>query len=150
MTVRIRLSRHGAKKRPYYRIVVADIRAPRDGKFIERVGSFNPLKNKTDDTRLSLDIERIKHWLSNGAQPTERVHKFLSDAGLLNPIKKNNPIKAKPKKKAQERVKAKEESIKKKQEADLKAKEEAKEAEAKAKEAEAAPAAEAKAKEAEK
>ena len=149
MTVRIRLSRHGAKKRPYYRIVVADIRAPRDGKFIERVGSFNPLKNKTDDTRLRLDIERIKHWLSNGAQPTERVHMFLSDAGLLNPIKKNNPIKAKPKKKAQERVKAKEEEIKKKQEADLKAKEEAKEAEAKAKEAEAAPAAAAKAKEAE-
>ena len=136
MTVRIRLSRHGAKKRPYYRIVVADIRAPRDGKFIERVGSFNPLKNKTDDTRLSLDIERIKHWLSNGAQPTERVHKILSDAGLLNPIKKYNPIKAKPKKKAQERVKAKEEAIKKKQEADLKAKEAAPVAEAKAKEAE--------------
>ena len=145
MTVRIRLSRHGAKKRPYYRIVVADIRAPRDGKFIERVGSFNPLKNKTDDTRLTLDIERIKHWLSNGAQPTERVHKFLSDAGLLNPIKKNNPIKAKPKKKAQERVKAKEEAIKKKQEADLKAKEEAKAPEAGAKAPEATPEAGAKA-----
>ena len=92
MTVRIRLSRYGAKKRPYYRIVVADIRAPRDGKFIERVGSFNPLKNKTDDTRLSLDIDRIKHWLSNGAQPTERVHKFLSEDEQLNHKKKHNPI----------------------------------------------------------
>ena len=126
MTVRIRLSRHGAKKRPYYRIVVADVRAPRDGKFIERVGSFNPLKEKNDDARLNLDIDRIKHWLSTGAQPTERVHQFLSDAGLVSPIKKNNPNKAKPKKKAQERKKQKEEALKKKKEAELKAKEEAK------------------------
>ncbi|MAJ24453.1 MAG: 30S ribosomal protein S16, partial [Rickettsiales bacterium] len=116
MTVRIRLSRYGAKKKPYYRIVVADARAPRDGKFIERVGSFDPLKEKTDQSRLNLQLERIKHWLGTGARPSERVHQFLSDAGLLTPIKKNNPNKAKPKKKAQERIKAKEEALKKKEE----------------------------------
>ena len=127
MTVRIRLSRHGAKKRPYYRIVVADARFPRDGRFIERVGTFNPLKDKQDESRLNLQIDRIKHWLSSGAKPSERVHKFLADAGLLKPIKKNNPNKAKPKKKAQERFKAKEEALKKKEEA---AKEEVKPVEA--------------------
>ena len=116
MSVKIRLSRHGAKKRPYYRIVVADIRAPRDGKFLEKVGTFNPLKDKSDDSRLKLDLDRIKHWLGNGAQPTNTVHKFLSDAGVLKPIKRHNPNKAKPKKKAQERLKAKEELSKKKQE----------------------------------
>ena len=116
MTVRIRLSRHGAKKRPYYRIVVADVRAPRDGRFIERVGSFDPLKDKTDDSRLNLQLDRIKHWLSTGAKPSEKVHQFLSDAGLLTEIKRNNPNKAKPKKKAQERMKAKEEALKKKEE----------------------------------
>ena len=102
MTVRIRLSRHGAKKRPYYRIVVADVRAPRDGRFIERVGSFDPLKDKSDESRLNLQLDRIKHWLSTGAQPSDRVQQFLSDAGLMEPIKRNNPNKAKPKKKAQE------------------------------------------------
>ena len=133
MTVRIRLSRHGAKKRPYYRIVVADVRAPRDGRFIERVGSFDPLKDKSDESRLNLQLDRIKHWLSTGAQPSDRVQQFLSDAGLMEPIKRNNPNKAKPKKKAQERIKAKEEALKKKEE-------EAKAAEAKP----AEPAAEAK------
>ena len=116
MTVRIRLSRHGAKKRPYYRIVVADVRAPRDGRFIERVGSFDPLKDKSDESRLNLQLDRIKHWLSTGAQPSDRVQQFLSDAGLIEPIKRNNPNKAKPKKKAQERIKAKEEALKKKEE----------------------------------
>ncbi len=116
MTVRIRLSRHGAKKRPYYRIVVADVRAPRDGRYIERVGSFDPLKDKSDESRLNLQLDRIKHWLSTGAQPSDRVQKFLSDAGLMEPIKRNNPNKAKPKKKAQERIKAKEEALKKKEE----------------------------------
>ncbi len=128
MTVRIRLSRHGAKKRPYYRIVVADVRAPRDGRFIERVGSFDPLKDKTDETRLNLQLDRIKHWLSTGAQPSERVQQFLSDAGLMEATKRNNPIKAKPKKKAQERIKAKEEALKKKEE-EVKAAAEAKPAE---------------------
>ena len=98
MTVRIRLSRHGAKKRPYYRIVVADVRAPRDGRFIERVGSFDPLKDKSDESRLNLQLDRIKHWLSTGAKPSDRVQRFLSDAGLMEPIKRNNPNKAKPKK----------------------------------------------------
>ena len=116
MSVKIRLSRHGAKKRPYYRIVVADIRAPRDGKFIEKVGTFDPLKDKGDNTRLNLQLDRIKHWLSTGAQPSDRVQQFLSDAGLMEPIKRNNPNKAKPKKKAQERIKAKEEALKKKEE----------------------------------
>ena len=129
MTVRIRLSRHGAKKRPYYRIVVADVRAPRDGRFIERVGSFDPLKDKSDESRLNLQLDRIKHWLSTGAQPSDRVQQFLSDAGLMEPIKRNNPNKAKPKKKAQERIKAKEEALKKKDE-EIKAAE-AKPAEAK-------------------
>ena len=128
MSVKIRLSRHGAKKRPYYRIVVADIRAPRDGKFLEKVGTFNPLKDKSDDSRLKLDLDRIKHWLGNGAQPTNTVHKFLSDAGVLKPIKRNNPNKAKPKKKAQERLKAKEELLKKKQEETEQKSAEAKEA----------------------
>ena len=81
MTVKIRLSRHGAKKRPYYRIVVADVRAPRDGRFIERVGSFDPLKDKSDEARLNLQLDRIKHWLNTGAQPSDRVQQFLSDAG---------------------------------------------------------------------
>ncbi|PPR26698.1 MAG: 30S ribosomal protein S16, partial [Alphaproteobacteria bacterium MarineAlpha9_Bin4] len=146
MSVKIRLSRHGAKKRPYYRIVVADIRAPRDGKFIEKVGTFDPLKEKTDESRLNLEIDRIKHWLGNGAQPTDTVHRFLSDAGVLKPIKKNNPIKAKPKKKALERIKTKEEILMKKKEA-----EEAKEAapaEAKPEEAKEAAPAEAKPEEA--
>ena len=142
MTVKIRLSRHGAKKRPYYRIVVADVRAPRDGRFIERVGSFDPLKDKSDESRLNLQLERIKHWLSTGAQPSDRVQQFLSDAGLMEPIKRNNPNKAKPKKKAQERIKAKEEALKKKEE-EIKAAE-AKPAEPAAEAKPAEPAAEAK------
>ena len=116
MTVRIRLSRHGAKKRPYYRIVVADVRAPRDGRFIERVGTFDPLKEKSDESRLKLDMDRIKHWIGNGAKPSDRVQRFLADEGLLKQIKRNNPKKAKPKKKALERIKLKEEAIKKKEE----------------------------------
>ncbi len=146
MSVKIRLSRHGAKKRPYYRIVVADIRAPRDGKFIEKVGTFDPLKDKSDDTRLNLNLDRIKHWLGNGAQPTDTVHRFLSDAGVLKPIKKNNPNKAKPKKKALERIKAKEEALNKKKE-DEKMKE-APPAETKPEEAKEAPPAETKPEEA--
>merc|ERR1712146_423880 len=114
MSVKIRLSRHGAKKRPYYRIVVADVRAPRDGRFIERVGSFDPLKDKSDESRLNIQLDRIKHWLSTGAQPSDRVQQFLSDAGLMEPIKRNNPNKAKPKKKAQEKKKKKRETQKKK------------------------------------
>ncbi|MCC7260739.1 MAG: 30S ribosomal protein S16 [Alphaproteobacteria bacterium] len=83
MATKIRLARGGAKKRPYYRIVVTDIRSPRDGKFIERVGSYNPLLAKTDPNRVVLDLERIKHWLGTGALPTDRVASFLRAAGVL-------------------------------------------------------------------
>ncbi len=138
MSVKIRLSRHGAKKKPFYRIVVADIRAPRDGKFIEKVGTFDPLKEKTDESRLNLEIDRIKHWLGNGAKPTDTVQKFLSDVGILKPKERNNPNKAKPKKKALERLKAKEEKANKKNDDQLK---ETEQEETKAKETkEAAPA----------
>ncbi len=103
MAVKIRLSRYGAKKRPYYRIVVADSRSPRDGRFIERLGTYDPLLSKDSENRVKLDLDRAKHWISNGAKPTDRVHRFLSDCGVLEPLVKNNPLKAKPKTKAQER-----------------------------------------------
>ena len=104
MAVKIRLSRHGAKKRPYYRIVVADSRSPRDGRFIERLGTYDPLLSKDSENRIKLDIDRAKHWISNGAKPTDRVHRFLAECGVLQPLVKNNPQKAKPKTKAQERL----------------------------------------------
>ena len=98
MGLRIRLSRAGAKKRPYYRIVIADIRSPRDGRFIERVGSYNPLLNKDDPERIKLDVERIKHWLGHGAVPTDRVARFLGSVNIIPmPEQGNNPNKAKPK-----------------------------------------------------
>ena len=98
MAVKIRLARGGSKKRPYYRIVVADIRAPRDGKYIERVGSYNPLLPKDHEDRIKLDIDRIKEWLSKGAKPTDRVARFLDAEGILKREPRNNPQKAKPKK----------------------------------------------------
>ena len=105
--LKIRLSRGGTKKRPFYQIVVADSRNPRDGKFIEKLGYFNPLLPKSKPERLSLESERITHWIKMGAQPTLRVAKFLGAANLVPvPEKRNNPIKALPKKKAQERLKA--------------------------------------------
>jgi len=107
MTVKIRLARGGAKKRPYYRIVIADARSPRDGRFIERVGSWNPILPKDDANRVTLDEERIKHWLSVGAQPTDRVLRFLADKGLMERAARNNPDKAKPGKKAIERTEEK-------------------------------------------
>ncbi len=118
MTTKIRLSRAGAKKRPYYRVVIADARSPRDGKFIERVGSFNPLLPKNDPNRLKLDADRVKYWLSCGAQPTDRVARFLGEAEITAmPAQRNNPEKAKPKAKAQERLKAAEEARKAAEEA---------------------------------
>jgi len=102
MAVKIRLARGGTKKRPYFRIVIADIRAPRDGRYIERVGSYNPLLPKDHDDRVKLDIERIKEWLSKGAKPTDRVARFLDAAGILNREPRNNPIKAVPKKTKEE------------------------------------------------
>ena len=107
------MSRGGAKKRPVYKIVIADSRKPRDGRFIEKVGFFNPLLPKDKKERLSLDVERIKHWLSKGAKPSERIARFLGDADIIpKPVQRNNPIKAKPKKKAQERLAAAEEAKK--------------------------------------
>ena len=104
MAVSIRLSRGGSKKRPYYRIVVADARSPRDGNFIERLGSYNPLLAKDDVNRVVLNVERAKHWLSVGAQPTDRVARFLDVAGVRERAARNNPTKGKPGEKALERV----------------------------------------------
>lgn len=107
MALSIRLSRGGAKKRPVYRIVVADSRAPRDGRFIEKLGTYNPLLPKDSAERVTLDTERAKHWLSVGAQPTDRVERFLGAAGLLTAKTRNNPKKAEPGEKAKERAELK-------------------------------------------
>ena len=104
MAVSIRLSRGGAKKRPYYRIVVADGRSPRDGSFIEKIGTYNPLLAKDDAKRVVLDAERAKHWLSVGAQPSDRVARFLDAAGVKERAQRNNPKKAEPDEKAKERA----------------------------------------------
>ncbi|WP_341702283.1 30S ribosomal protein S16 [Ferrovibrio sp.] len=111
MSVKIRMTRGGAKKRPYYRIVVADSRSPRDGRFIEKIGSYDPMLPK-DRERVQLDVERVKYWLSKGAQPSDRCARFFSQAGLLTWAHGNNPEKGKPKAKAQERIKAAEEAAK--------------------------------------
>jgi small subunit ribosomal protein S16 len=105
--LKIRLARAGAKKRPYYHIVVADSRSPRDGRFIERVGSYNPMLPAEHADRVRLQDERIKHWLSEGALATDRVARFLGKAGLAPmPAWREQPIQSAPKKKAQERAKA--------------------------------------------
>src|SRR6188768_2231727 len=104
MAVAIRLARGGAKKRPYYRIVVADSRAPRDGRFIEKLGTYNPLLAKDSPERVKLDSDRISHWLSVGAQPSDRVLRFLDAAGLKEREARNNPKKAEPGEKAKERA----------------------------------------------
>lgn len=107
MSVAIRMSRGGSKKRPYYKIVIADVRAPRDGKFIERIGSYNPLLAKDDEKRVVLDVDRAKHWLEVGAKPSDRVARFLDAAGLMKREARNNPNKAKPGEKATERAEEK-------------------------------------------
>ena len=104
MAVSIRLSRGGAKKRPYYRIVVADSRNARDGRFIEKVGTYNPLLAKDSPERVKLDADRITHWLSVGAQPSDRVLRFLDAAGIKERPARNNPKKAEPGEKAKERA----------------------------------------------
>ncbi len=104
MATSIRLSRGGSKKRPYYKIVVTDSRSPRDGRFIERIGSYNPLLAKTDEKRVVLDVERAKHWVSVGAQPTDRVARFLDAAGVKERAARNNPNKAEPGQKAKDRA----------------------------------------------
>jgi small subunit ribosomal protein S16 len=104
MSLKIRLARAGAKKRPFYRIVIADSRSPRDGRFIEIVGTYNPILPKGDEKRVTLNVERVQHWLSKGAQTTDRVLRFLDAAGLAKREPRNNPKKAIPGKKAQERA----------------------------------------------
>jgi small subunit ribosomal protein S16 len=106
MSLKIRLTRAGAKKRPYYRIVVADSRAPRDGRFIEKIGAYDPMKKKDDPARVTLETEKVQAWLAKGAQPTDRVLRFLDAAGLMKREARNNPQKAEPGKKAQERAAA--------------------------------------------
>ena len=104
MAVAIRLARGGSKKRPYYRLVVADSRNARDGRFIEKVGTYNPLLAKDSPDRVKLDAERISHWLSVGAQPSDRVARFLDAAGIRERAARNNPSKGAPGDKAKERV----------------------------------------------
>ena len=103
MSVKLRLSRGGTKKRPYYYIVVTPSASPRDGRYIEQIGTFNPMLAKDNADRVKLDVDRAKHWLSVGAQPSDRVARFLDAAGLMKRTPSNNPSKAKPKKKRQER-----------------------------------------------
>ena len=117
MALSIRLSRGGSKKRPYYRIVVADARSPRDGKFIEKIGNYNPLLAKDAENRIVLDAERAKYWLTNGAQPTDRVARFLDQAGVRERAARNNPNKGKPGEKATERAEERAEKLKAQEEA---------------------------------
>ncbi len=112
MTLRIRLSRGGAKKRPFYRIVVADSRFPRDGRFIERVGTYNPLLEKDNTQRVTLNQDRIKYWLGVGARPSDRVARFLGQVDMFEPTKRNNPLKGQPSEKTLARITAKEEAAK--------------------------------------
>jgi len=106
MSLKIRLARAGAKKRPYYRIVVADSRSPRDGRYIEKIGTYDPLKPRDSAERINLVVERVKHWLSHGAQPTDRVLRFLDAAGLMKREARQNPSKGEWGKKRVEREEA--------------------------------------------
>ena len=142
MAVSIRLSRGGAKKRPYYRIVVADSRSPRDGSYLEQVGTYNPLLAKDDENRVRLTEDRVRYWLGVGAQPTDRVARLLDKAGVKERAATNNPNKAEPGKKAKERAEEKAEKLREAEEA-AKAAEEAANAPAEEPAAEEAPAAEA-------
>lgn len=117
MALSMRLSRGGSKKRPYYRIVVADARSPRDGRFIEKIGTYNPLLAKDSPERIKLDGDRAKHWLSVGAQPTDRVARFLDAQGLRERAARNNPKKAEPGEKAKERAEERAEKAKAAEEA---------------------------------
>lgn len=151
MATKIRLARGGSKKRPFYRVVAADSRMPRDGRFIEKLGTYNPLLPKDSEERVKLDMERVQHWLSQGAKPTDRVARMLEAAGTLPKTERNNPNKAKPGQKAQDRVEEKAAKAEAAKEAAKEAEEAAKaEAEAPAEEApaEEAPAEEAPAEEA--
>jgi len=119
MSLVIRMARAGTKKRPFYHIVLADSRSPRDGRFIERLGYFNPLLPKDKEDRLKLDLEKVQAWIKKGAQPSDRVMRFLDAAGIAKREKRNNPVKAIPRK---ERKAAKEEALKVKEAGDAAAK----------------------------
>jgi small subunit ribosomal protein S16 len=106
MALKIRLARGGTKKRPHYSIVIADSRSPRDGRFIEKIGFYNPLLPREHADRIKLDLDKAKAWIAKGATASDRVHRFLSDAGVAEKRVHNNPQKAKPRKKAQERAAA--------------------------------------------
>jgi small subunit ribosomal protein S16 len=123
MSVKIRLARGGAKKRPYYRIVVADARMPRDGRFIEKIGAYNPMLPKDHEQRVVVDAERAAEWIKKGAKPTDRVARFLKDAGVYEWAAGNNPKKGEPGEKAKERAeeKAEKEAAKKAAEEEAKA-----------------------------
>ena len=107
MSMKIRLARGGSKKRPFYRIVAADSRMPRDGRFIEKLGTYNPLLPKDSEDRVKMDMDRIQHWLGHGAQPTDRIARMLEAAGVLPRTERNNPKKAELGTKAKERLEAK-------------------------------------------
>jgi small subunit ribosomal protein S16 len=111
MAMKIRLARGGSKKRPFYRVVAADSRMPRDGRYVEKLGTYNPLLAKDDENRVQFNMERVNYWLGEGAQPTDRVARFLEAAGVVAKIDRNNPEKAKPGKKALERAEEKAQKI---------------------------------------
>lgn len=110
MALKIRLTRQGAKKRPFYRVVVAEASSPRDGRYIEILGTYNPMLPKEDGNRVNLNVERIQHWVGHGAQPSDRVAGFMAAAGIGEKPVRNNPEKAKPKAKALERKREQEEA----------------------------------------
>ena len=140
MAIAIRLSRGGAKKRPYYRIVVSDVRSPRDGKYLEQIGTYNPVLAKDSPERVKINEDRARYWLGVGAQPTDRVARFLDAAGIRERAARNNPKKGEPCEKAKERAEEKAAKIAEAEEAKRAAEEEAKAAAAAP--AEDAPAAE--------
>lgn len=107
MAMKIRLARGGSKKRPFYRIVASDSRMPRDGRYIEKLGTYNPLLPKDSEERVQMDVERIQYWLGEGAKPTDRVSRFLEAAGVVEKKERSNPKKAVPGKKARERAEEK-------------------------------------------
>ena len=135
MALKLRLARGGSKKRPYYHVVVADARNPRDGRFIEKLGHYNPMLPKDSGERVGLNEERVKHWLSHGAQPTDRVLRFLDEAGLAKREARNNPKKGEPGQKAKERVEERAQKDADRKQAEADAAEEAKSAAAAATEA---------------
>ncbi|MEP1522139.1 MULTISPECIES: 30S ribosomal protein S16 [Ascidiaceihabitans] len=107
MAMKIRLARGGSKKRPFYRIVAADSRMPRDGRFIEKLGTYNPLLPKDSEERVKMNMERVQYWLGEGAQPTDRIARMLEAAGVKEKVERNNPKKGTPHKKAQDRAEEK-------------------------------------------